>query len=109
MDIHALLLNFVDAAIVLAIGCFTTYALPMIKAKIGQENLTLISMWAKKFVACAEMIADKPKSGAEKREIVMTQLKKKADDLKLNLSEDEIRTLLEDAVKAMKDSQKEEV
>ena len=63
--------------------------------------MELISIWAFKFVRTSENLISGSGKGDEKRDQVTKWLKEKADELGLKLTEDQIRTILEDAYTTM--------
>lgn len=77
------------------------YAIPWIKTNVDATKLTLIAEWALKFVKAAENILSGEKRGEEKREQVTAWLEEKANEIGIKLTEDQIRTLLEDAYTTM--------
>ena len=97
-QIISLLIELTVLILSLLIG---RYAIPFIKTKLDANKLELITIWALKFVKTAENIIDGEKRGEEKRDQVTAWLKEKADELGLKLTEDQIRTILEDAYTTM--------
>ena len=77
------------------------YLIPFCKTKLDINKLTLISEWALKFVKTAENLLSQNGKGEEKRDMVTAWLKEKADEIGIKLTEDQIRTLLEDAYTTM--------
>ena len=77
------------------------YIVPLVKTKLDANKLELFSVWALKFVKTAENINSGSGRGEEKRDQVTQWLKEKADELGLKLTEDQIRTILEDAYTTM--------
>lgn len=77
------------------------YLIPFLKTKLDANNLLLISAWALKFVKTAENKFLGEKKGNEKREQVTIWIKEKAEEIGIKLTEDQIRTLLEDAYTTM--------
>ncbi len=77
------------------------YLIPLVKTRLDANKLDLITIWALKFVKAAENTIVGNKKGDEKRDQVTMWLKEKADELGLKLTEDQIRTILEDAYTTM--------
>lgn len=77
------------------------YAIPLVKTKLDSDKLDLFATWALKFVVAAENTIVGSGRGDEKRDQVTIWLKEKADELGLKLTEDQIRTILEDAYTTM--------
>lgn len=82
----------------------TSFVVPYIKSKISATQLDEIIKWVGKAVACAEVIFDTPKSGDEKREYVVSFINKMFNSKKQVITTDQIRVLLEAAVKTMNDT-----
>ena len=77
------------------------YAIPFIRTNLDASKLGLISSWALMFVRASENIIVGSGKGEEKRKQVTAWIKEKADEIGINLTEDQIRTLLEDAYTTM--------
>ena len=84
----------------------TGFVVPFIKANISATQLDEIIKWVGKAVAAAEVLFDAPKSGEEKREYVVDFIDKMFNSKKTVITKDQIRILLEAAVKAMNDEKK---
>ena len=97
-QIISLLVELVVLVIATLLG---RYAIPLVKNILEENKLSLISVWALKFVRTAENLFSGSGKGDEKRDQVTTWLKEKADELGLKLTEDQIRTILEDAYTTM--------
>ena len=97
-----IILQCVSLIITVIIAIVARYAVPMLKTKIGDSQFNTIMQWATVFVSAAEKIFIGDKKGDEKREFVIHMLTEKAKELKLDLSEDQIRALLESALAALK-------
>ena len=77
------------------------YLIPYFRTNVDMSRLALISTWALKFVKTAENVFSGSGRGDEKREQVTAWLKEKANEIGIELTEDQIRTLLEDAYTTM--------
>ena len=77
------------------------YLIPFIKTKVDINKLNLIAEWALKFVKTAENVLDGEKREEEKRELVIAWLMEKATEIGIQLTEDNLRVLLEDAYTTM--------
>jgi LL-H family phage holin len=97
-QIMSLLIELVVLVFALLFG---RYVVPFLKIKLDENKLNLISVWALKFVKTSENLIVGSGRGNEKRYQVTTWLKEKADELGLKLTEDQIRTILEDAYTTM--------
>lgn len=82
----------------------TGYVVPLIKSKISVNQLDEIIQWIGKAVAAAEVLFDMPKSGEQKREYVIDFINKMFNSKKQIITKDQIRILLEAAVKSMNDA-----
>lgn len=82
----------------------TGYIVPLIKSNISANQLDEIIKWIGKAVAAAEVLFDIPKSGSQKREYVINFIDKMFNTKKEVITKDQIRILLEAAVKQMNDN-----
>ncbi len=82
----------------------TGFIVPYLKSKISATQLDEIIKWVGKAVAAAEVLFDVPKSGEQKREYVIDIIDKMFNSKKELITKDQIRILLEAAVKSMKDN-----
>lgn len=82
----------------------TGYIIPLIKSNISANQLDEIIRWIGKAVAAAEVLFNVPKSGEEKREYVINFIDKMFNAKKEVITKDQIRILLEAAVKQMNDN-----
>ena len=99
MDIdNKLLFDLIDVILLVITSAIGRYLVPLVKTKLGQEKLQLLSQYAVKFVKLAEVMIDGEKKGDEKREYVSELIIEEANKLHLNLTDDQIRMLIEDAV-----------
>lgn len=76
----------------------TTYIIPYIKAKVGTEKFNQVKLWTRIFVDAAEQTVTKPGTGQKKLILVTDWLKNKLKELGVELSDEQIRLLIEDAV-----------
>lgn len=83
------------------------YLLPWLKAHMELSKLTLILSYALSYVKCAEVIYSGDERGNEKLRYVSAQLAKKAFELGIEMDDKDIRALIEQAVLAMKEEQKD--
>lgn len=82
----------------------TGFIVPYLKSKISATQLDEIIKWVGKAVAAAEVLFDVPKSGEQKREYVIDIIDKMFNSKKEVITKNQIRILLEAAVKSMKDN-----
>ena len=97
-QIISLLIELVVLVVAALLG---RYVIPLVKTKLDADKLALITTWALKFVRTSENLIVGDKKGTERRDQVTVWLKEKADELGLKLTEDQIRTILEDAYTTM--------
>lgn len=103
MDIdNKLLVDLVDVILLVITSAIGRYLVPLVKTKLGQEKLQLLSQYTVKFVKLAEVMIDGEKKGNEKREYVSELIVEEANKLHLNLTDDQIRMLIEDAIFSLK-------
>lgn len=102
MDIdNKLLVDVIDVILLVITSAIGRYLIPLVKTKLGQEKLQLLSQYAVKFVKLAEAMIDGEKKGDEKRAYVSELIFEEANKLHVNLTDDQIRSLIEDAVFAL--------
>lgn len=85
-------------AILLIFAVCTTFVIPYIKAKIGDEKFTELQKWVKIGVQAAEMIFKESGMGTVKKEYVIEFLKQKG----YTLDTETISNLIESAVLELK-------
>lgn len=89
--------------VVITIGAKIVY--PYIKSKIDEQTLKEIQSWAKTFVKAAELIYVEQGSGKDKLSYVTTLLNKALAKVNVSYTDDEIRAIIESAVKDLKESE----
>ena len=85
-------------AILLVFAVCTTFVIPYIRAKIGDEKFTELQKWVKIGVQAAEMIFKESGMGTVKKEYVIEFLKQKG----YTLDTETISNLIESAVLELK-------
>ena len=93
--------DIIEILVIVIVTLVGRYAVPYLKNKLGEQKLTIMVEWAKRFVHMAEQVINGEKQGEAKRDLVSQLLVEKAKELNIKLSEDEIRTLIEDAYTIM--------
>lgn len=91
----------IELVVLIVAALIGRYLIPLLKTRLDADKLELFTIWALKFVKTAENVIVGDKRGNERREIVTAWLKEKADEIGIELTEDQIRTLLEDAYTTM--------
>ena len=80
----------------------TVYIIPIIKSKIGNENLAKYEYWASLAVKAAEMLWVETGHGEDKKQYVVDFLNNMFNKNKIVITEQQIEILVESAVKQMK-------
>lgn len=80
----------------------TVYIIPLIKAKIGNENLTKYKYWVNVAVKAAEMLWDEAGHGTDKKNYVVAFIDKMFNSKETVITYEQIDVLVEAAVKNMK-------
>ena len=85
------------------IGVFlvTCYLIPWIKEKVGQDRLNEIKAWTNAAVLMAQQVYY-AKTGPERKAIVVDLLKSMLTAKNISITDEQLDTLIEAAVKAMK-------
>lgn len=83
----------------------TVYIIPLIKEKIGNENLAKYEYWVNIAVKAAEMIFVGSGRGVEKKQYVIKFLDKLFNSKKTVITDDQMEILIEAALKTMKEAE----
>lgn len=94
----------IELMVLIIVALLTTYIIPFIKTKVGEEKLALIISYTKIFVEGIEQLINEKNKGNEKKDLIMPLLMHKADELHLHLTEADISLMIENAVKTMKEA-----
>lgn len=89
--------------VVITIG--TKIAYPYIKSKLGEQRLKEIQSWARTLVKAAELIYTEQGSGTYKLSYVTDLLNELIAKTGVSYTDDEIRAIIESAVKDLKESE----
>ena len=84
----------------------TVYIIPLIKEKIGNENLAKYEYWVNIAVKAAELIWVETGNGADKKQYVIDFMNKMFNSKKTVITEEQLNALIEAAVKQMKIEEK---
>lgn len=87
--------------VMLAVLLVTRYLIPWIKAQIGAEKLNEVKSWVNAAVLMAQQVHD-GKTGAERKEIVVDLVRGMLIKKNIDISIEQLDTLIEAAVKTMK-------
>lgn len=92
-----IIFDILEIAVIVIASLIGRYVIPYFKNKVDMQKVEQIVAWAKRFVIMAENVIKGQGKGADKRDFVAKLIAEKAKELNINLSEQEIRTLIEDA------------
>lgn len=87
--------------VMVAVLVITRYLVPWIKTKIDTDKLEVIAKWAKQAVLKAQQVMQS-ESGTEKKAVVTQFLKGILIEKNISISDEQLDTLIEAAVKQMK-------
>lgn len=104
MSDYTVIESIMKAVCVVICAVITRYVAPMIKANIDSKKLENIMYYASILVAGAEQKIRESGAGERKLAEVTELLSAKAKQIGLSLTADEIRLIIEDAVKTMKEN-----
>ncbi|MCX4340968.1 MAG: phage holin [Lachnospiraceae bacterium] len=94
-------MEILKVIVMLAVILVTRYLVPWIRAKIGAEQLEEVKTWVNAAVLMAQQVYD-AKPGAERKAIVVDMIRKMLTKKNIDISAEQLDTLIEAAVKAMK-------
>lgn len=92
-----IIFDILEIAVIVIASLIGRYVIPYFKNKVDMQKVEQIVAWTKRFVIMAENVIKGQGKGADKRDFVAKLIAEKAKELNINLSEQEIRTLIEDA------------
>lgn len=92
-----IIFDILEIVVIVVATLIGRYVIPYFKNKVDMQKVEQIVAWAKRFVIMAENVIKGQGKGADKRDFVAKLLAEKAKELNINLSEQDIRTLIEDA------------
>lgn len=96
-----IVMEILKIIVMLAVILLTRYAIPWIKAKIGAEKLAEVKVWVNAAVLMAQQVYD-AKPGPERKAIVVDLMRGMLINKNIDISAEQLDTLIEAAVKAMK-------
>lgn len=97
METVELISKIIEAVVLVGACIVGRYVIPMVKEKVGTQKLAEITMWVQTFVKYAEQVFA-PGTGDEKLALVTEHISNKAKELGVELSDADIRALIEEAV-----------
>lgn len=96
-----MVMEILKVIVMLAVLLVTRYLVPWIKAQIGEKQMNEIRAWVKDAVLMAQQVYD-AKPGVERKAIVVDLIRKMLVKKNIDISAEQLDTLIEAAVKAMK-------
>ena len=96
------LFQIILAVIPVLCTVLTVYIIPLIKEKIGNENLVKYEYWVNIAVKAAELIWVEAGHGADKKQYVIDFMNKMFNSKKTVITEEQLNALIEASVKQMK-------
>lgn len=102
-----MMMEILKVIVMLAVLLVTRYLIPWIKAQIGEKQMDEIRAWVKDTVLMVQQVHE-AKPGAERKAIVVDLIRKMLIKKNIDISEEQLDTLIEAAVKAMKMQDKNE-
>ena len=100
------LFQIILAVIPVLCTILTVYIIPLIKEKIGNENLAKYEYWVNIAVKAAELIWVETGHGEDKKQYVIDFMNNMFNSKKIIITEEQINLLIESAVKNMKIEEK---
>lgn len=96
-----LITKLVEAVVTVVIVLISAYAVPWLKGKIGEDKYNQIVAFAETCVRSAEKIYT-PEEWAQKKRYAVEMVQKKAEELGITITAEEINAIIEGAVQAVK-------
>ncbi len=93
--------EILKVVVMLAVLVLMRYVIPWVKAKIGSENLEMVNMWVNAAVLMVQQVHN-AKPGPERKAIVVEIIREMLIRKNIDISIEQLDTLIEAAVKAMK-------
>ena len=100
---NELFIKIIGAVLTIAVSLITAFVIPWIKSKLNQTQLEKLDYYLNLAVRCANQIYT-PEQWIEKKQYVTHYITDKVNNgLKLSLTPEDIDTLIEGAVNAVKE------
>lgn len=96
-----LISKLVEAIVTVILVLVSAYVIPWLKNKIGEDKYNQIASFAETVVRSAEKIYTVDE-WAQKKRYAVDLVQKKAEELGLSITEEEINAIIEGAVQAVK-------
>lgn len=81
------------------------YLVPWIQASIDHQRFDEAMTWVREAVMCAQQLLADTATGAERKQTVMIFLQRLLEEKGINMTDEQLNTLVEAAVKQMKISE----
>lgn len=98
---HEIVSVIIKSIVAILSVVITTVVIPYIKQRLGDDKYAELTNYVEWAVRCAEQIYT-PEQWAEKKEYVMKYILAKAEEMKIELTEDDINILVEGVVNLVK-------
>ena len=96
-----LITKLVEAIVTVVIVLISAYVIPWLKGKIGDDKYALIVEFAEIVVRSAEKLYT-PDEYAQKKRYAVEMVQKKAEEIGITITADEINAIIEGAVQSVK-------
>lgn len=96
-----LITKLVEAVVTVVIVLISAYVIPWLKGKIGDDKYAMIVEFAEIVVRSAEKIFTQ-EEWAQKKRYAVEMVQKKAEEIGITITPDEINAIIEGAVQAVK-------
>ncbi len=94
-----IILKLVEVGVLIITAIVGRYLVPFLREKVNFTYMTEAVSWAETFVKAAEMMVKGEKMGEEKLNMVTEMMREKLNELGITFTEEQIRALIEEAVK----------
>lgn len=91
----------IELGVLVLTGLIGKYLIPLLKEKVNFAYLKEIMTWTETFVKSAEMIVKGEKMGETKLNMVTEMMNDKLKETGVNFTDEQLRALIEEAVKNM--------
>lgn len=98
MNETRILLDVIELSIIIVGTLITKHLIPWLKSKTQNTKFQGICDWVSQYVAAAEYILAGEKTGSEKLEMVSILAERKAQQMNIDISSEDIRAIIERAV-----------
>lgn len=99
---NELLFNILQVAIIAAVVIFTRYLIPALECYIQGSRYAWVANIIQDAVESAEQTITEPKSGGKKKAMVIDTVRRILKEMKIDITEDQLESLIESAVYTMK-------